>query len=108
MATRTSTKRSQHPPGEPPKVRELSPEESAEEFERQARRYLQMSDEEFLRRWDAREFPDTEDSRRWLGGVAYPARSLTVLHGAPKSHRSCSRRSATAFNSRTPASPETS
>lgn len=44
-----------------PQVRELSPEESASEFDRQARRHLHMSGEEFLRRWDAREFPDTED-----------------------------------------------
>jgi len=44
-----------------PKVRELSPEESAAEFDRQARRRLHMSGEEFLRKWDAGEFPNTED-----------------------------------------------
>lgn len=53
MATRTGTKL--------PRVRELSDEEARTEFDAQARRHLHMSGEEFLRRWDAREFPDTED-----------------------------------------------
>jgi hypothetical protein len=44
-----------------PPFRDLSPEESAEEFDHQARRRLGMSGEEFLRRWDAGEFPNTED-----------------------------------------------
>ena len=53
MATRTRT--------QVPQVRELTEDESRDEFDRQARRRLHMSGEEFLRRWDAREFPDTED-----------------------------------------------
>ena len=52
MATRSKTK--------VPKVRELSEDEARLEFDRQARRRLHMSGEEFLRRWDAGEFPDTE------------------------------------------------
>ena len=53
MTTRTKT--------DPQKARELSPEESCAEFDRQARQHLQMSGGEFLRHWDAGEFPDTED-----------------------------------------------
>ncbi len=62
MATRTKQQL--------PQVRELSPEESAAEFDRQARRRLGMSGEEFLRRWDAGEFPDIEDPDvGWVGAL---------------------------------------
>ena len=53
MATRTRK--------EEPQVQEIYGEEARAEFDRQARRYLHMSGEEFLRRWDAGEFPDVED-----------------------------------------------
>lgn len=53
MATRTEQ--------QPAQVRELTEQEARAEFDRQARRRLHMSGEEFLRRWDAGEFPDTED-----------------------------------------------
>jgi hypothetical protein len=41
-----------------PNIRELSDEEGRELFDRQARRYLNMSGEEFIRRWDAGEFDE--------------------------------------------------
>ncbi len=55
-----------------PEVRELSPDEAAAEFERQARRRLHMSGEEFLRRWDACEFPNTEDFAVSYGASLIP------------------------------------
>jgi hypothetical protein len=42
-------------------VRELVGEDAAAEFDRQARLRLHMSGEEFLRKWDAGEFPDIEN-----------------------------------------------
>lgn len=41
--------------------RELSREESRELFDRQAERYLGISGEEFLKRWDAGEYGDPDD-----------------------------------------------
>ncbi len=54
MATRTKKSGT-------PVIRELVGDEAMAEFDRQARTHMHMSGEEFLRRWDAREFPDTED-----------------------------------------------
>jgi hypothetical protein len=48
-------------------IRYLTPDEGQELFDRQARRYLKMSGEEFLRRWEAGEFdhdPDRPDIMR--------------------------------------------
>lgn len=42
-------------------VLEMSREEGREMIDRQARRYLDMSGEEFIRRWDAGEFGDPDD-----------------------------------------------
>ena len=45
----------------------LSPEESFEYFDQQARALIGMSGSEFLRRWDAKEFqpiPDTSEGRK--------------------------------------------
>lgn len=39
----------------------MTPEEAREAFDRAARRYLNMSGEEFLRRWDAGAFGDDAD-----------------------------------------------
>lgn len=44
-----------------PAVRELTDDEARVEFDRQARRRLHISGDEFLRRWDTGGFPDTED-----------------------------------------------
>ena len=49
------------------KVHELSREEAKAVLDRQARRYLHVSGEEFLRRWDAGEYTkdaDRSDVRR--------------------------------------------
>jgi len=48
---------------------ELSHEESRELFDRQARRYLEMSGDEFIQRWDAGEYGDPDDRSRNLAGV---------------------------------------
>jgi len=40
---------------------ELSREEGEEIFDEAARRYLKMSGEEFLRKWEAKEFGDDPD-----------------------------------------------
>lgn len=70
MATRARTKQSRRPPAKLPEVRELNEDEARVEFDRQARRRLNMSGEEFLRRWDAREFPDLEDPDvDWVGSL---------------------------------------
>lgn len=67
MATRTKKQE--------PRVRELVGEEALAEFDRQARQHLHMSGEEFLRRWDAREFPDTEDPGvGWVASLIHLAR----------------------------------
>jgi hypothetical protein len=42
--------------------RELTPEEGRELFDRQARRYLQMSGAAFLEAWDAGKFDDPDSS----------------------------------------------
>lgn len=42
-------------------VEEFSAEEGWELFDRQARRYLDMGGEEFMKRWDAGEFDDPDD-----------------------------------------------
>jgi hypothetical protein len=39
----------------------LTPEQSEEEFDRRARRLVNMSGEEFIRRWEAGEFRDQLD-----------------------------------------------
>ena len=58
-----------------PEVRELVGEEAFAEFDRQAQRHVHMSGEEFLRRWDAREFPDTEDPDvGWVASLIHLAR----------------------------------
>ena len=43
------------------RARELSPEEGRAIFDEAARHYLDLSGEEFLRRWDAGEYRDRED-----------------------------------------------
>ncbi len=50
-------------------VRELSREEGRALFDRQVRRYLDMSGEEFLRKWDAGEFGDPDDRTKNPPGV---------------------------------------
>lgn len=45
-----------------PGVRVLTPEQEREIFERQARKRLGMSGDEFIRAWDAGEFGDRHDS----------------------------------------------
>lgn len=45
-----------------PGVRVLTPEQGRELFDRQARRRLGMSGEEFIRAWDAGEFGERDDS----------------------------------------------
>lgn len=50
-------------------VRELSREEGRELFDRQARRYLDMSGGEFLKKWDAGEFADPDDRTKNPPGV---------------------------------------
>lgn len=46
------------------KVRELSREDGQQLLDRQARRYLNMSGAEFIRRWDAGEYGDPDDRAR--------------------------------------------
>lgn len=43
------------------RIRDLTPEEGRELFDRAARYYLDMSGEEFIRKWDAGEFDDPDD-----------------------------------------------
>ena len=43
-----------------PPVKTLTEKEAREEFDAQARRRLGISGEEFLRRWDAGEYPDPD------------------------------------------------
>lgn len=43
------------------KVRELSREDGRKLLDRQARRYLDVSGDEFIRRWDAGEYGDPDD-----------------------------------------------
>jgi hypothetical protein len=75
MATRARTKQAQVPSDAPPGGSELVGEAALAEFDRQARRHLQMSGAEFLRRWDAREFPDTEDPDvGWVASLIHLAR----------------------------------
>lgn len=42
-------------------IRDLTPEEGRELFDRAARYYLNMSGEEFISKWDAGEFDDPDD-----------------------------------------------
>lgn len=44
-------------------VREATPEEGRELFDRQARKLLGISGEEFLARWDRGEYMDAEDPK---------------------------------------------
>ncbi len=50
-------------------IRDLTPEEGRELFDRAARHYLDMSGEEFVRRWDAGEFDDPDDRTKNPPGV---------------------------------------
>ncbi|MBA3424472.1 MAG: hypothetical protein H0U04_07980 [Rubrobacter sp.] len=43
-------------------VRTLSDDEGRELFDRQARRYLDMTGDEFVEAWDARKFDDPDNS----------------------------------------------
>ena len=45
-----------------PPYHEVSPEEGWQIFDTQARKYLGMSGEEFLRKWDANEIEDPDRS----------------------------------------------
>lgn len=60
-------------------VRELSREEGWELFDRQARRYLDMSGEEFLKKWDAGEFGDPDDRTKNPPGVMKMAMLLPFV-----------------------------
>lgn len=42
------------------KIKFLTPQEGRELLDRQARRYLGMSGEEFVRKWKAKEFEDPD------------------------------------------------
>ena len=68
-----SALRKPNQPMEEPEVIELTPDEGMAYFDREARRLVGMSGEEFLRRWDAGEFqpvPDeTEADRRLVSLV---------------------------------------
>lgn len=50
-------------------VRELSRDEGRELFDRQAQRYLDMTGDEFLKKWDAGEFGDPDDRTKNPPGV---------------------------------------
>lgn len=50
-------------------VRELSREEGRQLFDRQAQRYLGISGEEFLKKWDAGEYGDPDDRTKNPPGV---------------------------------------
>ena len=63
MAERTTSQ------GTDGQVRMLSREEGRELFDRQARRYLDMSGDEFLAKWDAGEFGDPDDRTKNPPGV---------------------------------------
>jgi len=43
------------------RIRELSREQGRELLDRQAQRYLNVSGDEFIRRWDAGEYGDPDD-----------------------------------------------
>lgn len=45
-----------------PPIREVSPEEGMEMLDRQARKRLGMSGEEFIRKWEANEFEEPDQS----------------------------------------------
>lgn len=60
-------------------VRELSREEGRELFDRQARRYLDMSGDEFLKKWDAGEFGDPDDRTKNPPGVMKMAMLLPFV-----------------------------
>ena len=50
-------------------VKQMSAEESWELFNRQAQRYLNISGEEFIQRWDAGEYGDPDDRSKNPPGV---------------------------------------
>jgi hypothetical protein len=54
---------------EPPPVHFMSDEEAHDLFEREVRRYLGISAEEFLSRWDAGEWPDPDSVEHVMGLV---------------------------------------
>jgi hypothetical protein len=45
-----------------PDIRDVSADEAGEIFDRQARKYLGMTGEEFLRKWDAGEIHDPDQA----------------------------------------------
>lgn len=60
-------------------VRELSREEGRQLFDRQARRYLGISGEEFLKKWDAGEYGDPDDRTKNPPGVMQLAMLLPFV-----------------------------
>lgn len=60
-------------------VRELSREEGRQLFDRQARRYLGISGEEFLKKWDAGEYGDPDDRTQNPPGVMQLAMLLPFV-----------------------------
>lgn len=61
------------------KVRELSREEGRQLFDRQARRYLGISGDEFLEKWDAGEYGDPDDRTKNPPGVMQLAMLLPFV-----------------------------
>jgi hypothetical protein len=60
-------------------VRELSREEGRRLFDRQARRYLGISGEEFLEKWDAGDYGDPDDRTKNPPGVMQLAMLLPFV-----------------------------
>jgi len=60
-------------------TRELSREEGRGLFDRQARRYLDMSGDEFLSKWDDGEFGDPDDRTKNPPGVMLLAMLLPFV-----------------------------
>jgi hypothetical protein len=60
-------------------VRELSREEGRRLFDRQARRYLGISGEEFLEKWDAGNYGDPDDRTKNPPGVMQLAMLLPFV-----------------------------
>lgn len=67
-------------PYELPEIIELSVEQGREMFDRQARKTLGMSGEEFLQRWDAGEFtdPDQPDLIDLIFLIPFTGRPINV------------------------------
>lgn len=60
-------------------LRELSREEGRQLFDRQAHRYLGISGEEFLKKWDAGEYGDPDDRTKNPPGVMQLAMLLPFV-----------------------------